>query len=70
MAVRNDPSDPARLEPEDRVAEIAAILAAGVLRLRARSALIAENSDVSDPADSGRNCLEVCRETRLHEHHG
>jgi hypothetical protein len=70
MAVRNDPSDPARLEPEDRVAEIASILAAGVLRLRSRSALIAENRDVSTHADSGRNCLEVCRETRLHGHHG
>ncbi len=70
MAVRNDPSDPARLKPEDRVAEIASILAAGVIRLRARSALIAENSDVSEPTDLDRNCLEVCRETRLHGHHG
>ncbi len=31
-----DPTDPAPLQPEQRLAEIAAILAAGVLRMRER----------------------------------
>ena len=34
MAFANDPTDPANMTPEERVAEVAAILADGVLRLR------------------------------------
>ena len=32
MIVRNDPTDPAYMTPEERAIELAAILAAGVLR--------------------------------------
>ncbi|MCH7873042.1 MAG: hypothetical protein IID33_15205 [Planctomycetes bacterium] len=33
-----DPTDPASLQPEQRLTEVAAILAAGVIRMRARHA--------------------------------
>ena len=36
-------ADPARLSPDERLREVAAILAAGVLRLRQRAALPGEN---------------------------
>jgi hypothetical protein len=42
MATRRDlfdPSDPEQLRPEQRLAEIAAILAAGVIRMRQRGAV-------------------------------
>ena len=39
MIVRNDPTDPAYMTPEERVRELAAILAAGVLRLHRRAAI-------------------------------
>jgi len=32
MIVRNDPTDPTYMTPEERLSELAAILAAGVLR--------------------------------------
>jgi len=34
MSLRHDPTDPEDMSPEDRLAEVAAILAEGVLRLR------------------------------------
>ncbi len=34
-----DPTDPARLEPEQRLTEVAAILAAGVIRMREQRAV-------------------------------
>jgi hypothetical protein len=56
MSVANDPTDPAHLTPDQRLAEIASILAEGVLRLRARAALtppVGPESPVSDsPPDS------------------
>jgi len=39
MACHIDPTDPANLSPAERVAEIAAILAEGVERLRHRAAI-------------------------------
>jgi hypothetical protein len=55
MAVRHDPTDPAHLTPEQRLNELAAILATGVRRLlKAR------------PPESDRNCLEVSRDLPLH----
>ncbi len=57
MIVRNDPTDPTHIPPEERLIEVAAILAAGVLRLHRRAALPVP-PDAEIPLDSGRNCLE------------
>jgi len=53
--------DPGRMTPEDRLAEIASILARGLLRLHTREALPAEKL-----SDSGRNELDSGRETSPH----
>jgi hypothetical protein len=49
MAVRIDPTDPAKLTPEQRLDEITAILGEGVRRLRARAALPPPHLPTSDP---------------------
>jgi hypothetical protein len=48
-----DIADPAQMTPEERLAEIASILARGILRLHTRGALPAEKL-----SDSGRNRLD------------
>lgn len=53
--------DPAFLTAEQRRSELAAILAAGFLRLRARAALPGAES----PSNSGAACLDVPAETVL-----
>jgi hypothetical protein len=58
MAVRHDPTDPSHLTPDQRLDELAAILAAGVRRLLKVRA--------SSPAESFRNCLEVSGDLPLH----
>jgi len=50
--------DPGRMTPEERLAEVASILARGILRLHMRGALPAEKL-----SDSGRNKLDSGRET-------
>ena len=73
MAFVNDPSDPANMTPEERLAEVAAILGEGVLRLSRRAATPAAAGDVSayqPPSESGPNGLDECAETRLHGHRG
>ena len=45
--------DPSKMTPEERMAEVAAILARGVLRLNTRSATGGEK-----PAESGRKPLD------------
>ena len=58
MIVRNDPTDPAYMTPEERVRELAAILAAGVLRLHRRAAIpVLPDSQI--PPDSAPNCLDL-----------
>ena len=57
-------ADPTRLSPDDRFREVAGILAAGILRLRQRSALSTENSKENKP-ESSPDGLEVPAETRL-----
>ena len=58
---------PAELHPEERLAEIASILATGVLRLRQlRSAEATQES----PAESAAGRLEVSDETVLSVHNG
>ena len=73
MAIANDPTSPANMTPDERLAEVAAILAEGVLRLRRRSAVPAVPGDVSpikNPLESGQNGLDECAGTSPHGHRG
>ena len=70
MAFCDDPTDPAHMTPEQRVEEIASILAAGVLRLHRRAAVPSFNSPSEFTADSAPDRLDDSPETRLHEHRG
>ena len=56
--------DPDELTSDDRLTEVAAILARGVLRLRTRRKL-AGNADAKNGSDSGQAPLEVSDETVL-----
>jgi hypothetical protein len=62
----NNPDHPS---PEQRRRDIAAILAAGILRLRARAALAPAKS-LKKPANSAANELEVPAKTVLSGHRG
>jgi hypothetical protein len=64
-----DPTDPEHMTADDRVAEVAAILAAAVLRLHRRHALTAPASPQIS-SDSGQTGLEVPADLRLHGQHG
>lgn len=57
--------DLAFLTPEQRLSELAAILAAGVLRLRSRAAMPDIESGAEISTDSGPTCLDVRQETVL-----
>jgi hypothetical protein len=61
--------DPDLPTPEQRRRDIAAILAAGILRLRARAAL-APTFDLGKTENSAPNCLEVSGQTVLSGHQG
>jgi hypothetical protein len=66
-------TDPARMTAGERLREVAAILAAGLLRLRARSALPTDPGQVPGPEnlpETGPDCLEVPSETVLSVHTG
>ena len=58
MAVPSDPTDPAHLTPDQRLDEVAKILATGVRRLLALRQ--------SAPQESPANCLEVSGDLPLH----
>jgi hypothetical protein len=65
--------DPAAMTADERLHEVAAILAAGILRLRSRAALPTDPGQDSGPKnlqESGQDCLEVCGETVLSVHRG
>jgi hypothetical protein len=65
--------DPARMTPDERLREIAAILAAGILRLRSRAALPADSGQHSGPEnlpETGPDRLEVPGETVLSVQNG
>lgn len=67
------PIDDSLLTPDERRAEVAAILAAGVLRLSAKLLSAADASQYSAPknlAESATSCLEVPDETVLSVHNG
>ncbi len=66
MAETFDPTDPDSMTPEQRLAEIAQILAAGIFRMHQRAALPAPEF----PSDSVLNRLADGGETRLHGHRG
>jgi hypothetical protein len=62
------------LTPDERLSEVAGILAVGVLRLHARAAL-PENelkpAQITDiPSQSGHACLDVSKKTVLSVHNG
>ncbi len=61
------------LTSEERRREVAAILAAGIVRLRTRAALpgsVCEGPDPEKTPENQPNCLEVSGETRLSVHRG
>jgi hypothetical protein len=58
MAVPSDPTDPSHLTPDQRLDEVAAILATGVRRLLALRP--------APPQESSGNCLEVSPALPLH----
>lgn len=57
MTDRDDPLDPIRMSAEERLAEVASILAAGVLRLRRRAALPARLLDIPAAQESPETAL-------------
>jgi hypothetical protein len=68
-ATARDSTDPAGMTPDDRLIEVAAILATGVLRLR-RRAISAPVSLPQSSSESSRNGLDDCAGKRLSEHRG
>lgn len=62
MSLRPDPTDPAEMTAEDRLDEIAVILARGLLRLHGR--VLSQNLDIEKQPDSWRTCLEPSTHAR------
>ena len=62
-------ADAARLSPDDRLREVAVILAVGVIRLRRRVALRPDET-LENLAESSAAGLEVLNETVLSVHNG
>lgn len=67
------PIDDPLLTPDERRAEVASIMAAGILRLRARTLPASDatgHSASENPEESASSCLEVPDETVLSVHNG
>lgn len=64
------PDDPSLLTLGERRTELAAIFAAGIMRLRARAALPGESSPAENSPDSAAERLELPAETVLSVVHG
>jgi hypothetical protein len=62
--------DTTYLSGEERLSQIASILATAVLRLRSRAALMADSGQSENPRDSTQDCLDVPEETVLSVHRG
>ena len=62
--------DPSCLTPDERLSELARILAGGVLRLQAATALSGQESTRKDSPETWPTCLEVPRKTVLSVHTG
>jgi len=61
MACAHDPTDPAHMSPNERLDEVASILAQGVLRLRQKTVSLAamgEDSPVKTLLESGPDRLD------------
>lgn len=56
MSLRLDPAEPAHMEPEDRLDEIASIFARGILRLHGR--VLADIPPPQNLEESSPTCLE------------
>ena len=61
-----DPTDPQNMPPEDRLSEVAEILARGVLRLRRRAALPAQSHSNLPQSSHSATRLDVSPESRPH----
>lgn len=70
MNSRNDPTDSANMSAEERVAEIATILAAGVLRLHLQARISTANPPIISPVESSQNNLDECGTESLNGHRG
>ena len=66
----SDSTNPATMTPDDRLAEAATILAAGVLRLRRQGAVSVPAGPSDSSPESVPNGLDDCAGKRLHEHRG
>lgn len=62
MSLRRDPTDPADMSPEDRIDEVASILARGILRLHGR--IPAHPAPPENLPESSRTCLELSAPSR------
>jgi hypothetical protein len=58
-------NDPSLLTPDERLSEVASILAAGILRLHARAALSGDHLEPGESPNSSGIGLEVCGKTVL-----
>jgi hypothetical protein len=58
------------MTPEQRLREVAEVLANAILRLRLRAALSDVVSECGEVPESSVNCLEVPSESRLSGPHG
>ena len=63
MAAGPDPNDPADMSPQERLTEIASILAQGVFRVR-RQGFSTPNPAPNPDPESSQNGLEVPDESR------
>jgi hypothetical protein len=62
--------DPTSLTRGERLSAIAGILAAGILRLQSRAALLTSAGESEHLPDSGPACLDVSAKTVLSVHAG
>ena len=57
-----DPTDPARLQPEQRLTEVAVILAAGMIRMRQKRRVVAAPNDRACPGRVHDTAIKTPRE--------
>ncbi|HMN39507.1 MAG TPA: hypothetical protein PKE29_01585 [Phycisphaerales bacterium] len=62
MSLRHDPTDPADMSPQERLDEIASILARGILRLHGR--VLPDVPDIENLPESSATCLELSADPR------
>jgi hypothetical protein len=65
LAKVDERTRPAFLTAEQRLSELAGILAAGILRLKTRAALPGDGARPGNPPDSNPACLDVPAKTVL-----